>query len=171
MLQNVTETFKDWARPSLHELVWQEYQGYFKFLSHWRRLSKVKWVSSAWVVVATELISKFKAVSPVTVPTGMAVPPSAFSVGFNFLWCWHCPLITNSTIKLMLAGSLSVSLSKVKSYICLFVCASTGSIGVRVSLKVSVTFWSIAQVVWLIVLPCWLNSVEGFLSLRLYFLS
>ena len=42
--------------------------------------SEVERVSSAWVFVATEFISKIDAVSPVTEPTGMAVPPGAYSV-------------------------------------------------------------------------------------------
>ena len=46
--------------------------------------------SCAWVVAATELISRLDTMSPVTVPTGMAEPPSAFSVGFYFPCCWHC---------------------------------------------------------------------------------
>ena len=47
-------------------------------------LVTVVWNSSAWVVVATELISILDAGSPVIEPTGMEVPPIALSVGFGF---------------------------------------------------------------------------------------
>ena len=81
--------------PTRQKSSFATYQSSFQLEAQGSRNSScasgVQQWSRAWVVVATELISNLDTVSPVTVPTGMTVPPSAFSVGFNFSCCWHRP--------------------------------------------------------------------------------